>query len=382
MKQQEVFKKIGVIINELNEQYEYLKTIDGPLNELELELFIANSHFLTDHVVILTKLNAQLLATPKPVITELPIIEEKPPVIAETLPVVEELPPLVEDKSPFIEEEPTVANDLPPLVEAKSPFVEAAAPEADDLPALIEEKNFEIVQPTPEPKYFEPFVQSVAHAVHDNYITGDEADNTHIPRIDLGRTDDGVSYSYTRNEEPETIRHELILDEDDWGDDDEAYETALVEEPIEKPIPVKEEIIEVPPAAAKSIVIEHIEELKPIIPQPQIVRETAKEEVLTINQRISAQLSGKASNITDQIGAQKIEDLKQAINLNDKLLYIKDLFNGYSLAYSEAIDILNRFANFEEADTFLNKNYVAKNQWEAKPDTTTKFYALLKRRYA
>jgi len=45
MKQQEVFKKIGVIIKELNDQYEYLKTVDGPLNELELELFLANSHF-------------------------------------------------------------------------------------------------------------------------------------------------------------------------------------------------------------------------------------------------------------------------------------------------------------------------------------------------
>ena len=73
MKQQEVFKKIGVIIKELNDQYEYLKTVDGPLNELELELFLANSHFLGDHVVILSKLNAQNIA-PKnsPAITTLP----------------------------------------------------------------------------------------------------------------------------------------------------------------------------------------------------------------------------------------------------------------------------------------------------------------------
>src|ERR1700743_863172 len=65
MKQQEVFKKIGVIIKELNDQYEYLKTVDGPLNELELELFLANSHFLGDHVVILSKLNAQNIAPKK-----------------------------------------------------------------------------------------------------------------------------------------------------------------------------------------------------------------------------------------------------------------------------------------------------------------------------
>ena len=92
-------------------------------------------------------------------------------------------------------------------------------------------------------------------------------------------------------------------------------------------------------------------------------------------------MAGKTGNITEQAGAQKIDDLKQAITLNDKLLYIKDLFNGYSLAYSEAVEILNRFSSFDEADTFLKKNYVVKNTWESKPETTGKFYNLLKRRY-
>jgi hypothetical protein len=58
MKQQEVFKKIGVIIQELNEQYEYLQTTVDDLNDLELELFVANTHFLKDHAEILRKLNA------------------------------------------------------------------------------------------------------------------------------------------------------------------------------------------------------------------------------------------------------------------------------------------------------------------------------------
>jgi len=68
--------------------------------------------------------------------------------------------------------------------------------------------------------------------------------------------------------------------------------------------------------------------------------------------------------------------------LNDKLLYVKDLFNGYNLAYSEAIEILNRFSTFDEAARFLKTNYVTKNNWESKPATVEKFYALLKRRYA
>jgi len=63
------------------------------------------------------------------------------------------------------------------------------------------------------------------------------------------------------------------------------------------------------------------------------------------------------------------------------LLYVKDLFNGYSMAYSEAIEILNRFNKFEEADNFLKNNYVKKNNWESKQATADKFYTLLRRRY-
>jgi CTP:phosphocholine cytidylyltransferase-like protein len=85
---------------------------------------------------------------------------------------------------------------------------------------------------------------------------------------------------------------------------------------------------------------------------------------------------------TEQLSIKPISDIKLAITLNDKLLYVKDLFNGYNLAYSEAVEILNRFNTFEEAQRFLKTNYVTKNNWEGKQATADKFYALLKRRYA
>jgi len=118
--------------------------------------------------------------------------------------------------------------------------------------------------------------------------------------------------------------------------------------------------------------------VKPTV-EPQ--KEQSKPEVLTINERISAQMVAK-QGVAEQLHVQSISDLKQAINLNDKLLFVKDLFNGYSLAYSEAIEILNRFTSFAEAEQFLSNNYVAKNHWDTKPETSEKFYALLKRRYA
>jgi hypothetical protein len=275
MKQQDVFNKIGGIIKELNDQYKYLESNPADLNELELELFVANAHFLADHAEILNKINAQ--------------------------------------------------NNLKPA--------EAAEP------------------PRQQEKYFEPVV---AHAEPD-----------FVPQIDLATNAPADTYAYER-QQPEIIRHELVIDESGMtGDEeDEHAEYEIIEEETIEPEPVVESFITPEPVIA--------EVKAPAVSEP--------EEVLTINQKMSARYES-AGTLTGQVSAQPVTDLKQAITLNDKLLYIKDLFNGYSLAYSEAIDILNRFNSFEEADNFLKKNYTPKNNWEAKPETTEKFYALLKRRY-
>lgn len=105
---------------------------------------------------------------------------------------------------------------------------------------------------------------------------------------------------------------------------------------------------------------------------------------LSINEILANQMKEGAysrpvsPNINDQ---NRITNLKTAISLNDKLLFIKELFNGYSLAYSEAIELLNRYSSFDEADDFLKSNYAVKNQWDAKPETVNKLYSILRNRY-
>ncbi len=77
MKQQEVFKKIGGIIKELSDQYEYLQTTTDELNDLELELFVSNAHFLADHIEILCKLNLQKSKIIKPPVEKAEIPREQ-----------------------------------------------------------------------------------------------------------------------------------------------------------------------------------------------------------------------------------------------------------------------------------------------------------------
>ena len=358
MKQLEVFNKIGAILKELNEQYQYIQADPENINDLEMELFVANAHFLTDHAEILKKLNqrshaekaedagadnvgakadSKLLPPPAPI--ELPERNSELPTA------------LVEPPKP----EPVK------LEEPRKP----AEPEKTEEPERV--KSF-------SEKFFEPMVQPFK----PKRTEPTEADQP-MPHIDLSSDTPKDSYTFVM-EPPQVIRHELEIDPNDNFDDsdDEVVDLAPVEEKKEEiaPEPIKAEATK--PEAREESKPEPTIEPKPVENKEEPAK--AKDDVLTINERMSAQRSGSAQ-YTEQ-AAQPVTNLKAAITLNDKLIFIKDLFNGYSLAYSEAIEILNRFNTFEEANRFLTKNYTAKNNWESKPETAEKFYALLRRRYS
>jgi hypothetical protein len=369
MKQQEVFRKTGEILKELSDQYEDLKNTADNLNDLELELFIANAHFLIDHAEILRKLNLQKLQ------------------------VQHTLPPHVEEPE---------AEVKPVLIEApKAIFT------PEPKPVIIEEPKATIItpeakKPTGEPKYFEPLVQQVkpivkpAEPMQLEISTAKEEQPT--PQIDLHTGNDKDSHAFEL-EEPEVIKHDLVIDgADDWDEEEEVIPLVTEDKTRKFPPVTMEDILDDVPKVADEPKItdepkadetqepnivptnpESVIDNTPKVKEEEPVKET---KPLSFNERMSAQLKGGNTGTAAEPAEAPIKDIKAAISLNDKLLFVKDLFNGYSLAYSEAIEIVNRFTSFEEADRFLKTNYVTKNNWEGKKATADKFYALLKRRYA
>lgn len=352
MKQMDVFKKIGGILKELNDQYDYLAADPSELNELELELFVANAHFLKDHAEILRRINERAVAPA-------PAAEKPEPVAEQPKPVTPVVPPAPTPVSPPAKQEalyeqrffePVVQQHIPvPVDKIELSDAEPVAPVPFNIPIKIEVVDAQSeVKETPE------------------------------PQINIAAEKDTDSYSF-QQEIPEGSSFELNLSEaDTWDDEADQFEQEeLISQLPEKPV-------EITPIAEQPKPLPVIEPVKPAA-EPVTVTAPAdtNSQVLTFNQRIMAQKAEKASSpsAASTTAELPVTDLKSAINLNDKLLYIKDLFNGYSLAYSEAIEIVNRFNTFEEAERFLKTNYVVKNNWESKASTADKFYALLKRRY-
>lgn len=350
MKQMDVFKKIGGILKELNDQYDYLAADPSELNELELELFVANAHFLKDHAEILRRINERA-------VTPAPHAEKTEPVAEQPKPVT---PPASVTPPPAKQEALHEQRFFEPVVQQQH------------VPVPVD--KIELTNDT-EPVAPVPFNNPVKIEVINSEP---EIKETPEPQINIAVEKDIDTYSF-QQEIPEGSGFELNLSEaDTWDDEADRFEQEeLIGQLPEKPV-------EIAPIAEQPKPLPVIESVKPAtepVTATAPAADTNSQQVLTFNQRIMAQKAEKASSATNTTAELPVTDLKSAINLNDKLLYIKDLFNGYSLAYSEAIEIVNRFNTFEEAERFLKTNYVVKNNWESKASTADKFYALLKRRY-
>ena len=319
MNKKEIFKKVGGIITELNEQFEYLSQNPDNLNELELELFAASSNFLSDHISILLKLNtvsSEIMKNDQ----ELGLYDE---------PFDDELIKEVED---------AFKNEM----ESVAPFGERY-----DLDDVENKEDVEIVEEVSKPDW-------KFSIENESVVSFDFEDKNTDELFDRPLTDEELRVINEKTQlkiipEPES--------DVQWGNREELENLPLVipEEPVEV---VQVDTIEFEPVS---------------------LVEEETQQPLTINEILSTQSS--PNTVSSQFNQRQSKDLKGLISLNDKLQFVRDLFNGYSLAYTEAIELMDRFDSFEAADNFLKQNYAIKNSWAEKQDVADKFYEILNRRF-
>ncbi|WP_026896750.1 hypothetical protein [Daejeonella oryzae] len=311
MNKQIIFKKIGYIISEITEQYQYLSENPENLNELELELFVANSHFLSEHISILNKINAQ----------------SQPPAVlnSETSSIPEE----------------TVILEIPQEAYKEEAEIVKTEESVTDWSFKLESEN---LQQEREEIYTEIETTEKVDFIIPSEMKDSEMElsEDQIPFIMDKTSVDAGDFSESKQDNYSDIQSS------NFGNGHNREEEQAL---------------------------------------PEIVREIVIPEVADITHKvptINDLLSGRSAQntVSAQFRTNSINDLKSIISLNDKLLFVKDLFNGYSLAYSEAIELVNRFDNFEDADKFLQQNYAAKNGWPEKQHSVDKLYEVLNKRFS
>lgn len=91
-----------------------------------------------------------------------------------------------------------------------------------------------------------------------------------------------------------------------------------------------------------------------------------------------------ATDLSQKLSAAPIADLSKALGLNEKFLYINELFGGDVNTFQATMQKLNEFDNIDQARAYLEKELIEKHEWNSKKErkpVAKNFIKLISRRY-
>ena len=109
---------------------------------------------------------------------------------------------------------------------------------------------------------------------------------------------------------------------------------------------------------------------------------------------LSHQLKGpQAESLNDKLKQGKteffevlketpIKDLRKAIGINDRFLFINDLFRGDEVMYERSIKTINSFNIYPEAEYWISRELKTKLGWDTELPSVKQFDQLVKRRFS
>ena len=125
-----------------------------------------------------------------------------------------------------------------------------------------------------------------------------------------------------------------------------------------------------------------------LIHQPakmQVAAEPVKEinELLALDiPEMNEHLNEYAVEVSTMLDETPVRDLKKAISINDRYLFINHLFRGDENMYERSIRTINGFNIFPEAQYWIQRELKVKLSWLEDNPTVQLFDQLVKRRFA
>lgn len=178
---------------------------------------------------------------------------------------------------------------------------------------------------------------------------------------------------------------------------------------IEEIIPQEEKIIEVLQVDEKEIE-EELEEIKrnaaaknqmsinakpvllfdPIEDVPTLTHQTPLQEGATRNinettattPELNEKLKQSKMELSDLLTDAPVRDLRKAIGVNDRFLFINELFRGDENMYERTIKTINNFSIFPEAQYWIQRELKIKIGWNDSDPVVKQFDQLVKRRFS
>ncbi len=93
-------------------------------------------------------------------------------------------------------------------------------------------------------------------------------------------------------------------------------------------------------------------------------------------------LKTPATEVSHKLTEAAVKDLKKAIGINDRFLYINELFRGDEVMYERSIKTINSFSIWPEAEYWIRRELKTKLGWKDTEPTVIQFDQLIKRRFS
>ena len=97
---------------------------------------------------------------------------------------------------------------------------------------------------------------------------------------------------------------------------------------------------------------------------------------------LNDKLKQAKTDLADALTEVSVKDLKKAIGINDRFLYINELFRGDETMYERSIKTINGFSILPEAEYWIQRELKVKLGWSDHNETVQQFTQLVRRRFA
>lgn len=113
--------------------------------------------------------------------------------------------------------------------------------------------------------------------------------------------------------------------------------------------------------------------------KPVLEKSTEENKDLSVNEKLAVE---KKTSVAEKLQQSKIDDLRTVIGINQKFLFMNDLFEGEKSHYDNVIDKINSLQSKNEVINFIDNEIVSKYNWDEGDESVQAFRALIDRKFA
>lgn len=113
------------------------------------------------------------------------------------------------------------------------------------------------------------------------------------------------------------------------------------------------------------------------VPVKKEINDAAADAGASLNDKLKQSKIDLGETLTDA----PVRDLKKAIGINDRFLYINELFRGDESMYERSIKTINGFSILPEAEYWMQRELKVKLGWRDGNETVQQFVQLVRRRF-